>query len=159
LLASWSAPEKTSFWSAAPAEDCVVAGSYYDPRGSEAERFDGLNATLYTFPDPESGAEGSAAATMTPRAPRTPTETPTATPTETATVTETPTETSTATPTTTPTETATPTPTTESPPGGGNEQTPPTTEDSGTGGQPGFGVLAALLAGGIGAWRLRDGDD
>jgi hypothetical protein len=152
LLGSWSRPEKTSFWTAVPAKNCVLAASYYDPSNSETERFNGVGATLYTFPHPE--GEGTAATTITPRSPRTTSPTPT---TEATTRT---TEATADTPTTETTTASTPDPATAAsttgPPTDGDSNT---TTESESGGQPGFGVVATLLGSGSAAWRLRGRDD
>jgi hypothetical protein len=153
LLATWADDETTAFWTAKPAADAVVASSYADPRRDQEAQFNGVGATLYTFPAPEDSA-AAGAETVTPRP--TPRSTSTAT-------SENPTTSSLPSSTTAQSGT-TPSPDTSV---GPTKTTERRADETGTrtattgGSGPGFGVFGALAASGIAAWRLaarRDGD-
>lgn len=163
LLAEWADPETTSFWTAKPASEAIVASSYVDPRTGREERFDGIGATLYTFPEPgNSGVEAAATVTPRPTDPAVSAPTSTPAPTRNPTPTRTPGSTTDSRSTTRqPPRTAvdpTTTPRTNRP-GDPDETTTETQDESAGGAAPGFGVLAALAAGGIAAWRLAAGRD
>jgi hypothetical protein len=149
VLAGWADEETTAFWTAKPATDAVVASSYVDPREDREDRFNGVGATLYTFPEPGDSA-GSTAETVTPRP--TPRVTETATSPGPNTRTTAPAVTTDSSPT--PSGTEPPAGTGESPTGGTAETTDGTGGEVSGGGAPGFGILATLAAGGIAAWRL-----
>lgn len=156
-LARWAAPDRTAFWTAKPAREGVVASSFLDPQQDREARFEGVGAALYTFPEPGDGG-ATAAATMTPRP--TQTVTPTSTPlpftSTTAATSETTTSPTTSVSPTSPSD-ATTIPDTNEPTGrtGGTTTDVVTSLD-----QPGdgFGLLAALAAGGIATWRLFAAD-
>ncbi|PSP74924.1 hypothetical protein BRC81_17275 [Halobacteriales archaeon QS_1_68_20] len=141
LLASWQ-DDGTSFWTAQPIHEGFVGADHAGPLGDDEE-----GSGLYVFPEPS--GDGEPAETMDPLAPvavttefrepgagRTPEETPT------------PSETPTPTGTPSPTPDGTPTPTSEDTP------TPGVTPTSTPTDSPGFGVPAALAAGGLATWRL-----
>ncbi|WP_172967073.1 LVIVD repeat-containing protein [Halosegnis rubeus] len=140
VVGEYRQPDEAQFWAAVPNEGGFVASSM----GGQTSGGESFPAQLYVFPEP-SGEETAPAelgawpgntnstvnqvSTLTP----TPTPTPTATPEPTATQTAEPTATETATATESATETS--------------------------GSQPGFGVLAALAGGVVGASRLLRGEE
>lgn len=143
-LAGW-ADDTTAFWTAKPTRGAIVASSFLDPEVADRDdRFDGVGATLYTFPDP-GGDQSEPVETLTQRP--TPTVTPTKTPMPVTSTTtrETPIPTTTATPST---STANSPPST--PQSATDQPSSTTTEGSGNG----FGVSAGLTGAGLAAWRL-----
>jgi hypothetical protein len=148
-LAHWAASEASAMWAVQAGPDgTAVATSLGVPDPTPA-RADETGAGVYVFPAAEPG-EGATTATPTPTPAGTDTPTPepepveTDTPTRTATVTADPTATVVPTDTVTSTATATTAPTTA------------------PGGQPGFGVLAAVGGAALGLYRVfvgENGDD
>jgi hypothetical protein len=161
LLAGWADEQATTFWTARPAAGAVVASSYLDPQRDRDERIDGVGAAFYTFPEP-GDADATAAETMTPRPTPAVTTTTTREPMP-STATGGPTASSarvadgsangtSGTPGTTgPAGPAGPTVT-----GATDEAGVPDGTDTSPASRPGdgFGVLAALTAGSVAAWRL-----
>ncbi|WP_135821627.1 LVIVD repeat-containing protein [Halostella litorea] len=152
VLGEWRDPSSTSFWSAKPLAEGFVAGSYQNPSNSREERADGVGATLYLFPEPD-GEGATEARTMERREfpepdQGTTTDPGTTTTAGTTTTTDPPTTTTGGTTTATDGTTAGggTTPDDGSGDGGGDG-------DSDSGGQPGFGLLTALLGGGLGLRR------
>ncbi|NHN60525.1 MULTISPECIES: LVIVD repeat-containing protein [Halorussus] len=137
LLDAWAKPDRTTFWTAQPADGGFVASSRFDPTKREQlsrkeKRKPAESAKLFTFPEP-SGEDPRPA--RTEPAPVRPSETTGAPATTTAT------EATETTATTTTAETTT------------GDRTDTTTESTGVG-TPGFGVGTALVGGGLALARL-----
>lgn len=142
LLDAWAKPDRTTFWTAQPADGGFVASSRFDPTKHEQlsrteKREPAESAKLFTFPEP--AGENPRPARTEP-APARPSETTGTSATETTTATE---ETATK-------ETTAATTTAETTTAG---QTDTTAETTGVG-TPGFGVGAALVGGGLALARL-----